>query len=432
MSTKKPPTKILLPLLATAMACDFLFLFFFVKLDYLVHTDLYRYGLQFSYAWANPYWSYSTWIMILQLTAIIAAAVSIILILIDAKSLRTRFRSSCVTLLTLGVVLNLSNVFLFLQIDNIVNQDLYNFGLQFSTEWANIYWIYAKLIVALPIVASVSMALSILFISHSHKNTRIATSKVPSVGMLAIGTFTLLLSIYATSSLLAFIGLGLVFWGAILAYVRSGEYVKKALLIASLPPSITDRAIRESGFKGTVIYLPPKYFRDPRHTKIFIAREEGILFPQLEQVQEREELPLSEIQDGIVMDALGQPLCMLFENTLRQDFTKVDLTYLERNLPKLLIEELEAATAMDIHADADRIKVRLRNSVFHFSRQVERKTSIPSSGFSSIVASAIACSLARGTGKAVVVESEEADDTGKTVLIEYRLLSEPAGQGHTL
>jgi len=44
------------------------------------------------------------------------------------------------------------------QIDSIVHVQLYNYGLQFSTEWANPYWITAKTIyasLALPIVLSV-------------------------------------------------------------------------------------------------------------------------------------------------------------------------------------------------------------------------------------------------------------------------------------
>ena len=425
MNTRMPRPKIVLPLMAIAMASDFLYLFFFARLDYLIHTDLYRYGLQFSYAWASAYWSYSTWMTSLQIAAIIVVAISIILVIIDSKSLTTRFRSSYSALLTLAVVLDLSDIFLFLQVDKIVNQNLYNFGLQFSTEWADVYWMYTKFMIGLPIATSALIISSILVLSYTNKNPKMTSSKALSAAILSIGAITLFLSIYASSSLLAFIGLGLVFWGAILTYVRSGEYVKKALLVASSAPPMIDQAVRELGFKGTVIFLPPKYFRDPRHTKIFIAREEGIVFPKQEQVQEHEELSLFEIQDGIIMDPSGRSLSILFENTLRRDFTKVDLTYLEQNIPKLFIEELEIVTNVEIKIGADRIKVKLRDSIFNTSKQDEQTTSIRPSGFGSTIASAIACSLAKGTGKAIVIEREEVNNSGRTISVEYRMLSEP-------
>jgi hypothetical protein len=424
-----PHKKIAPSLLALAMVSDLLYIFFFSRLDNLIHTDLYRYGLQFSNVWANAYWSYSTWMIGLQMAAIILVAVSIILVLVDTRSLKARFRSSCSALLTLGVVLNLSNIFLFLQVDNIVNQDLYNFGLQFSPEWANIYWIYAKLMIALPIATSVliiSPILIILFLSKRNANTKIATSKILSAAILLIGAITLFLSIYATSSLLAFTGLGLVFWGAILTYVRTDEYVKKALLTASSPYPLINQAIRELGFKGAVIYLPPKYFKDPRRTKIFVARQEGIVFPKPEEVQEHEGLALSEIQGGIIMDPLGRDLSVLFERTLGRDFTKVDMNYLEQQIPKLLIEELEIVTNLDISYENDRIKLKVKNSVFNYPRENGRKTPTASTGFGSTFASAIACSLAKGTGKAILIEREETDGNGRTLSIEYRTVNEPS------
>jgi uncharacterized Zn-finger protein len=50
-------------------------------------------------------------------------------------------------------------IYLITQIDNMVNVQLYNFGLQYSSLWADPYWINSRLIMAL---LGVSMALSVV------------------------------------------------------------------------------------------------------------------------------------------------------------------------------------------------------------------------------------------------------------------------------
>ena len=40
-------------------------------------------------------------------------------------------------------------IFLLLNVDNIVHSSLYSYGLQFSYEWANPYWLYLRLALCL-------------------------------------------------------------------------------------------------------------------------------------------------------------------------------------------------------------------------------------------------------------------------------------------
>jgi hypothetical protein len=84
--------------------------------------------------------------------------------------------------------------------------------------------------------------------------------------MLLLGTASLAASIGYNSSILAFIGLGLAFWGAVLLYIRPEEYTKKTLLEAALSSSLVtlDQMIKELGYTGDATYLPPKYFTDSR------------------------------------------------------------------------------------------------------------------------------------------------------------------------
>ena len=71
-----------------------------------------------------------------------------------------------------------------------------------------------------------------------------------------IGSLTILASILYASSILAFIGLGLVFWGILLLYIQPEEYAKKILLDATLIPTLSslNKLINELDYKGKAVY----------------------------------------------------------------------------------------------------------------------------------------------------------------------------------
>jgi ABC-type lipoprotein release transport system permease subunit len=61
--------------------------FLFTRLDFVVHNDLYRYGLQFSYEWAERYWTYSKLMQsTLGVTTAISAAVVVYVFFTMKKS----------------------------------------------------------------------------------------------------------------------------------------------------------------------------------------------------------------------------------------------------------------------------------------------------------------------------------------------------------
>jgi hypothetical protein len=46
------------------------------QINYIVHDDLYSYGLTFSYQWAMPYWGFSGAIMALSMTNIVLSLIA--------------------------------------------------------------------------------------------------------------------------------------------------------------------------------------------------------------------------------------------------------------------------------------------------------------------------------------------------------------------
>ena len=107
--------KIILALLLSVAVMDAFSLFFFTRIDTIVHGDLYKYGLQFNYAWAGQYWTYS-YLFIGSLTiAIIFTAISIASFSFYVRKHSTASRVACYVLLTVGTVLNVLFHLPFLQ-----------------------------------------------------------------------------------------------------------------------------------------------------------------------------------------------------------------------------------------------------------------------------------------------------------------------------
>ena len=58
-----------------------------IKLDSIVHSELYDFGLQFSYKWANPYWMCIKTVFVLIGVSCVS---SLVLIYLSSKELRNK------------------------------------------------------------------------------------------------------------------------------------------------------------------------------------------------------------------------------------------------------------------------------------------------------------------------------------------------------
>lgn len=247
--------------------------------------------------------------------------------------------------------------------------------------------------------------------------------------LIATGAVALATSIIYDSSILAFIGLGLLFWGIIFTYTRTEEYIKKALLDATVYSQLAtlNEIIQELECKGNAIYLPPKYLRDPEAYKAYIPKQKEAELPTPEQTQTQEPqffIDFIENPPAVLLTPPGAELTKLFEKTLKTNFTRVDLQYLKQNLPKLFIEDLEIAQNFEMETENNKIRVKIQNSVF---KTLNIETEQPSNIYSTLgspLSSAIACALAKTTGKPIIIEKQETSGDGKDLTIEYRILEE--------
>jgi hypothetical protein len=242
--------------------------------------------------------------------------------------------------------------------------------------------------------------------------------------MLTLGSFSLALSLVNGSTVLALIGLGLIFWGALLWYVVPTKHVTLRLLTATASSPLASVEILLANMKpqGKGIYLPPKYLKDLESSIVFVPSKAHGTFPIPEQVDE--EAVDSKGWKGIFLVPTGFSLSKLFEERLEMPFTATSLADLQAKLPNLLVEELEIAEDAEIETQLDTVTVRLSEHIFSQLCEETRTLKTTHEYIGCPISSAIACALAKATGKPITIEKEEQTQNGKTTEIQYRILEE--------
>jgi hypothetical protein len=264
------------------------------------------------------------------------------------------------------------------------------------------------------------------------------------VAMLLLGTISLAASIVRNSSILAFIGLGLVFWGAVLLYIRPEEYTRKTLLEAALAPPLTtlNQMIQELGYKGDATYLPPKYFTNPETTKVYISKIKHASLPTPEQTQLYENQPIGRIVQGLLITPAGTQLSKLMEESLGTSFLRTDLKNLQQNLPKLFIEDLEIAENLEIEIQNDpngkkgddqasvtqkkntTIHARITKPIYGNIFKENENPAQSSSPIDCPIRSAIAVALTKTTGKPVKIVENKSSKDGNIMEATYEIIEE--------
>jgi hypothetical protein len=240
--------------------------------------------------------------------------------------------------------------------------------------------------------------------------------------LLLFGAIALVSSVLYSSSILAFVGMALAFWGALFLFIKPVAYIKASLLDSTVIPFLTtiDHIMSELNYKGKGIHLPPRYLKELKGGKVFIPMKKEIILPPMEEVAE--EQVFLKNPKGICFTPPGLGLVNLFENELGTDFTRADLNYLQNNLPKLLIEDLEIAEDFELKIENNMIQVKITSSIYKDFWKEARKLSNICSSIGCPLCSSIAIALTRATGKPVIIENTEATEDGETIRANFRLL----------
>jgi len=250
------------------------------------------------------------------------------------------------------------------------------------------------------------------------------------IAFLIPGALSLCYSIIQESQILAFIGLSLTFWGALFFFIKPIRYVRSELLgLAELPSYTTiDRILREFKFKGKSYYIPP-YPKDvylPEHLKglkemiTFISSNADASMPTIEDMAKRKFILKNP--NGICISPPGLGLLTQMENELGRDFTEIDLETLIESLPQIVTSDLQVAEEVEIKNENNKIYTKVSGSIYRDLYARQDLMSIHVLG--SPLISAIACALAKTTGRTVSIERSKISEDGLTVEAWYSFTGE--------
>jgi len=239
-------------------------------------------------------------------------------------------------------------------------------------------------------------------------------SGIAGYALLLLGAAALASSVVYESSVLAFIGLGLTFWGALLSFIRPVGYVRSSLLDSTAVFSLmtVDQVIEDLNYTGKGVYLPPRHLKGLKEGAVFIPSKKDII------------TSVEKAEEGIRLSPSGLGLVNLFEKELGTSFAKVDLDYLRNHLPKLFIEGLEIAEGFEMSVRSSIVHVRITGSIYNDLCREVRKLPNVCGSIGCPLCSSIACALTRATGKPVTIEKNQLSQDGKTIEAYYRILEE--------
>jgi hypothetical protein len=269
----------------------------------------------------------------------------------------------------------------------------------------------------------------------------ITPSKTISIVLILLGTISLLGAIVYSSPIPALIGLGLIFWGIILTYIQTSEYVKAGILDTTVMPLLTtlDETLKTLGYTGKAVYLPPKYLNAPETTKIYISKQYNDTLPQPEITQKLELQPSHEDAQGMLITPPAAELTKLFEITLGTSLLNMNFKDLQQRLPKVLIDDLEVMNDIELEqvtrtetekitglskTDHDEILVKFTTTAYKSICRRANDLSAIRANIGCPLTSALASALAKTTGKPITIQNQEVSEDGATTHAEYRLLEE--------
>lgn len=268
-----------------------------------------------------------------------------------------------------------------------------------------------------------------------NENLRLELRKVkgiPSgkIGLAFIvpGALALIFSIINNSNVLAFIGLGLTFWGALFFFVRPIKYVKSSLLDSAAISTYTtvDRIVRDLKLKGKSYYIPPypkevylpEYLKGLKEPVVFISAGSSSI-PSIEELAKSKFL--LENPNGICIAPPGLGLLTEFENELRKDMAEFQLSELCESLPPIIVESLQLAKEMEIRPDDNGVYIKMFDSIYkNLYRAKENLLSVNSLGCP--IVSAVACAIAKTTGKIVTIKKTNVSPDNQTIEVWYNFL----------
>ena len=229
---------------------------------------------------------------------------------------------------------------------------------------------------------------------------------------LGIGAVLLVFSLLFELQVLAFIGLGLTFWGAVFALTRDGKYVDSSLLDGTALFNYTtiDRMLTDLKNKGQAYYIPaypkdvflPEYLKKLRDPVVFISEtfKDKLIVDDLATGKF-----MSAQTNGFFISSPGAAIMSQVEKQLHLDLSKISLGELAEIFPKYLTETMNLTRNAQITLTPDGANFKATGILYDSLYASESKPkSVNILGCP--VVSAVASALAKVSGKTVVIKNQ--------------------------
>ncbi len=247
---------------------------------------------------------------------------------------------------------------------------------------------------------------------------RIRPEILTSVILLGVGLYLVARAIYFSNTVMSFIAISLIFWGALLLYIRPRTYIRKEILTETARNEVRyiTQLIEKLGYKGKIRFISPGTLRGLRTAILYVAESEESALPSDEQLSSAD--LFIEDPKGIKLSPPGIGLSRLIERELKTDFSLVDLDYLQDKLAGIITEELEITEFFDMDVMDSSIRVTIIGSIFNETLDELEESKI-TSRVGDPLSSAIACIIASSTRQPVIISKYERDPKSKSQVINY-------------
>lgn len=260
-----------------------------------------------------------------------------------------------------------------------------------------------------------------------HKVDRSNSDKI-TVLFLISGILSLVFSIYVASQVLALIGLGLTFWGALFLFLKPVNFVEGSLLYNSAVSEYltVNRIINDFGYKGKGYYIPPypkdvylpEYLKGLKASVVFISAEKDSELPSIEQIAKG---IFISYPSGVLVVPPGLGILSQIEEKSKVDFTKMGLNELCEFLPRFISQDLNLVKEVAMELSGDQAHLLIVGSLYkdlYSARNSLKSVDI----LGCPVVSAVACALAKASGRTVTIQKQGISPDGLSIDVLYRIM----------
>ena len=123
---------------------------------------------------------------------------------------------------------------------------------------------------------------------------------------------------------------------------------------------------------------------------------------------------------GLLLTPPGAGILTQIEEKSSIDFTKMDLNDLCEVLPNLILQDLNLAKEMSLELNGDKAHLKIFDSLYKNLYNVQNSLkSVDLLGCP--IGSAVACAIAKTSGRAVTIQKQQVSLDGSTIDISYRI-----------